>query len=619
MVIDLLAAYLLSGIKGYNQVLDNPRDVSALASVVDTLLRPSHIPDPLTTIYVDLVNGDDVDGNGETGNPLQSLRRAIQFVATQNRSAKTIVLRNTPAGTAANRYTLDFSGNGLNFITVLGEAIEEEVRNVTSSSASATNGVVITVDGPTLANDEWLGRTLFVKNALSNTRNLVVRRNIGNTLYCIMTNRNFLNDAQSNPTTAADVALLKMPEVEVIGGLGLLGSIQLNFNYVRTVGSTGQLFCNSTDKVEFKYCELENHSLIAGRAGGIYILGSSVGLYGGTNGVLQARNVGDLLIGYGTVFHDKNATGTNNWINCDNYGRIIAQGTTFWRGLDANGVYLNGAGMSVIAQAGANNYWIFDNDTGTPSNAAAIKINPLASAGGIVYGTPRCVGAVNNQFYIQADLGALVTANVLSNITTTHPTYPTNTVSADGGLTASYRKNNGTKIFGGFPEFDTKNHITIANANLGKGTSAPAQIVVGNYTAWEYNIGDDSVMCIELPHDADVTQAISMHLVWGINEAYAANNGEVQWRLDWSTIPSYGSGGNFVTPTFSGNISSGDINIPATANDKYHTTNLTIAAGNFTALDLIGIKISRVALVGGSNPIADPYIVSAHLEYTSLY
>ena len=83
-------------------------------------------------------------------------------------------------------------------------------------------------------------------------------------------------------------------------------------------------------------------------------------------------------------------------------------------------------------------------------------------------------------------------------------------------------------------------HVTIQGANFGKGTSAPTQVIIGDYTGWEYTIGDDSVFNIELGHDVDDSQDIGVHLTYVINEAYVTNSGEVQFQVDYSCVPHIG-------------------------------------------------------------------------------
>lgn len=165
--------------------------------------------------------------------------------------------------------------------------------------------------------------------------------------------------------------------------------------------------------------------------------------------------------------------------------------------------------------------------------------------------------------------------------------------------------------------FATK-HLSIQNADLGKGTTAPTQVITGYYTAWEFTTGDDATMSLELPHDLDTTKDIELHFSWYIDEAYATNSGEVQWQVDWALTPS-DSTEAIDSPTHSGTLTTGDINIPATAKYLTQTNSLTINASNISTDDILGIKLSRIAIDDGSNPTADPAVTGFHVEYTPLY
>lgn len=160
-------------------------------------------------------------------------------------------------------------------------------------------------------------------------------------------------------------------------------------------------------------------------------------------------------------------------------------------------------------------------------------------------------------------------------------------------------------------------HLSIQNANLGKGNTAPTQVILDNYNGWEFDINDDSILDIELPHELDTSEDIIIHISWYVDEAYSVSNAEVQWQLDWSATP-HDSTEPIDAPTHGGTIQTGDINIPAMAKSIHHVTNMVIDAGNITDThDLIGVKISRIALNGGSNPFAKPTVVGVHLEYTA--
>lgn len=156
-------------------------------------------------------------------------------------------------------------------------------------------------------------------------------------------------------------------------------------------------------------------------------------------------------------------------------------------------------------------------------------------------------------------------------------------------------------------------HALINNANLGKGATAATEIIIGNYTAWEFGIGDDAVFDWELPPDWAVGTDLTIGIHWYCDEAFAANSGEVQWRIRWSATP-HDSTEAVDAPTHTGTIDYGDVNIPATA--KFlRTSEGTISGASLATEDVMGFTIDRVALDDGSNPVAEPGIVHIEIEY----
>lgn len=121
-------------------------------------------------------------------------------------------------------------------------------------------------------------------------------------------------------------------------------------------------------------------------------------------------------------------------------------------------------------------------------------------------------------------------------------------------------------------------------------------------------------MNFEIPYDCDVSEDIKIEIYWYIDEAYAANSGEVQWRMQWSACPANGTE-DISAPTHTGTIDFGDQDIPATAKFLTEKSGL-IPAASISDGDFVSATVDRVALDGGNNPTADPVIVQIEFEYT---
>lgn len=159
-------------------------------------------------------------------------------------------------------------------------------------------------------------------------------------------------------------------------------------------------------------------------------------------------------------------------------------------------------------------------------------------------------------------------------------------------------------------------HLDFDNAALGKGATAPAQVVLGTYNGWEYDIGDDSHLNFIIPHHWASVSTLVVKVHWYIDEAYGGG-AEVQWRCAWSAMP-YDNSEPVDSPTHTGSTDSGDINIPATAKRLVETTLVTIPNASLAANDIVSLDIERIAIGGGTpNPTAKPTIVNVHIEYTS--
>jgi hypothetical protein len=158
-----------------------------------------------------------------------------------------------------------------------------------------------------------------------------------------------------------------------------------------------------------------------------------------------------------------------------------------------------------------------------------------------------------------------------------------------------------------------KKEFTIPLSDFNPGASGPTPALQGIFPSQEFTINDDMHTAFEVPSDCDTSVDLTIEIYWGINEAYATNNAEVQWQVIWRAIAvgeSVTAGGS------SGTIDFGDVNIPAAVNLLAKTEGI-IAAASISQDDLIAINLSRIALDGGNNPAVEPYVIMVNLEYTA--
>ncbi len=170
-----------------------------------------------------------------------------------------------------------------------------------------------------------------------------------------------------------------------------------------------------------------------------------------------------------------------------------------------------------------------------------------------------------------------------------------------------YAMNNG---FGSRQE----GRLEIPIATLATGGVAPAAVAVDQFRGYAYTINDNSDFQFVVPRDWMVGTTISLVIQWACNENYAANNGEVNWQMDWESVANDGT--QVVGTGTVGNTTSGDVNVPTTARQLTSTTIGAITAANLDVDDLVRMIITRIALVGGANPVQEPEIYACYLEYT---
>lgn len=421
-------------------VTTNPVTLNDLSSFLDASLRPHILTSPITTIYVSS-SGSDTTGTGAVGAPFATIKRALQRIAYANLSNVTIQLAD------AGPFALPAMNPLWNFVTLVGTETIEDTRTISSvTSTTAGKEVVFVVSGATLADDAWRDRHLSLTGVLSNARGFVVERNVGNTIYAKMYNRTFTSDVQTSPA-GGTVNLLSFSEVQAPTSTAFTSSFQANIQKCKITGSTSTIFCQATDKVEFRYCQIEVAQLNAGRAGGIYAISCSIANYGTANGVIQGRNRADVRLGYGTVVSDRNCAANQCFLQFREGSFFVREGLVGLRGLDANGIKFDGGNAQIIpASATVTGHLWFDDyaaSAAASSCSGAIKINTDQISNGGFYSFGQIKGKVNAAYSITSSIDAHVLASASSDLLDTTGTF---TTSADNGATASTTNADGTLI-----------------------------------------------------------------------------------------------------------------------------------------------------------------------------
>ena len=160
--------------------------------------------------------------------------------------------------------------------------------------------------------------------------------------------------------------------------------------------------------------------------------------------------------------------------------------------------------------------------------------------------------------------------------------------------------------------------VEIPITALASGGTPPAAVTRAPFRGYAYTIGDSSYFEHTVPKDWEYSGAgtvIAVYVRWACNENYAAANGEVQWRAAYENVD---QNNQAIGGGTGANLDSGDVNIPATALQIQETAIGNIPAANLARVDTIGVTLSRIALVGGVNPTAEPEIYAVWFQYTRL-
>ena len=150
----------------------------------------------------------------------------------------------------------------------------------------------------------------------------------------------------------------------------------------------------------------------------------------------------------------------------------------------------------------------------------------------------------------------------------------------------------------------------------GSWTGGGQGVGTGDYGGTVLEIDGTNGVVFRVPEDADLTANLSVKMHWYVNEAYVTGSGEVQFACAYSAAPADateavdGAG-------YTGDLDSGDVNIPATAKYLTVTTIGTLTGTSLAVGDIVGLQFSRVSLDDGSNPTATPAGILLTVDYTA--
>jgi hypothetical protein len=145
----------------------------------------------------------------------------------------------------------------------------------------------------------------------------------------------------------------------------------------------------------------------------------------------------------------------------------------------------------------------------------------------------------------------------------------------------------------------------------GVGVSNPTvRVTEAPYLSWTFAINDDDHHSFAAPHDMDYTRPVNIYVEWYTH--LDQTDDEVNWQVMWNAKAD-GEAVNAGATT----VTSGDVACP-TQWFRKSTLVGTIAANSIAAGDIMGIDLTRIAIIDGTNPTASSiHALNIHLEYTA--
>lgn len=181
----------------------------------------------------------------------------------------------------------------------------------------------------------------------------------------------------------------------------------------------------------------------------------------------------------------------------------------------------------------------------------------------------------------------------------------------DGGTTNYTQWDvNGVQTMAGNARVTKHIYIPISG---GAGANNPTvRTTEAPYLSWTFAVNDDDHHTLPAPHDMDYTQPINIYVEWYTTDATASGVDEVNWQIQWASRAA-GETVNAGSTT----DTSGDV-ICSAQYVIVDTLVETIPGNSVTADDIMGMDLTRIAIVDGTAPsVGTVHVLSWHVEFTS--
>lgn len=422
-------------ISGVQRAIEDPDNLQELAEYLDIAFRPAFdTGNVATTIYVSSV-GNDITGDGTSGQPYETIERAIQVIPANSLEERTISLG---AGSFAIPYVISDIEN----IKLVGATPTTDSSHTVSSvgSSSAANGLTINVSGTPWSLGSEIGKFIqFTSGALNGGYGVVY----ANTANTITVTQDTVSSSFSLPTGGDAFNILSLSSTVVLSGEDYKFSrngCNFGWEHVAFSGVTRYLdIC--TGSVSFTRCSFENKQVKINSGADVKLSCSYVGTTGDTSlGLISCTGNSKLEVTAGTLIDGSNAGAGAGFVSSIE-SNILTSGENAFLSLGSGGFTFLGSSVSLDSLTYSSADFIWRSESG----------NKFVRANNSRLVLPDLYGDISANYVVEGWNGSWIELGSNSSVTTG---LGTTTVSADGGVTNVSIYDDYTYIEGGDPAPD---------------------------------------------------------------------------------------------------------------------------------------------------------------------
>lgn len=408
--------------------------------------QPEHPPSSsIVTVYVS-ATGNDTTGDGTSGNPYLTLRRAQMDLAQFPISTNVIIVG---AG------SFDVSGFWPTCgVTVQGTLTASTTATIFSvTQAGSSTATVVVVTGLNVLSNALIGTEIkYTSGPANNIYGIIhgnTATNAGNTTL-------YISHGQGSVSYTAPVATntlqLQTLATTLTGQASYRGGGITIQDCILSGSNANLLGVSPATAMTFSRCKFTGLGAVNHTGGNITFVTSYIATTGNSLRGMMRSSGGMVTFSSGCVIDGTNA-GTNNYMLFQRNTTIDWAGNTVFRGI--RGIRLEGCD-SQIGTPGTFNTAIFENKDISNTNAWLINTAASGSSIGGKMDLPHSFGQTSGNWAVDARMNAVVRLGSSSSLVAAQGT---NAVTVDGAVASAWEPE-GTIIYNGTPAQNADDIVT---------------------------------------------------------------------------------------------------------------------------------------------------------------